>query len=167
MILRALACAALLFAPASDRMVWPVADGFVVVHSQHTQRGDIEERVPSGETVDNWTRMITLVTLPDPIDPMRYAQAMAKMWGDACPDAQAGAPVRSERGVDIRIDCPINPRTGKPETMFQRTVAGDGKLYVLQIAFRSPPDAAQASWAMAQLDAATLCDDESDAPACA
>jgi len=50
--------------------------------------------------------------------------------------------------------------------MFQRTVAGEGRLYVLQVAFRAMPSAKQAEWARAELDRATLCRKGPTEPAC-
>ncbi|MBV8238508.1 MAG: hypothetical protein JO221_07035 [Sphingomonas sp.] len=144
-------------ARADERLVWPPADGFVVAHEQKTAKGDIEERVARGETAERWTRMITTISFPEPIDPAVYANRMADLWRQSCPGAKATAAVSGARGVDIRIDCPLNTQTGKPETMFQRTIAGNGKLYVLQVAFRSTPTAAQGAWAKAQLDRAILC----------
>lgn len=152
-------------AQESERLVWPVAQGFVVAHHQETAQVSIEEQVPKGETVENWTRMITQLRR-GPVDPMQFAIGMASSWRQACTGAKASDPVAGPRGVDIRIDCPRNPQTGKPETMFQRTVAGEGRLYILQVAFRSTPDAKQAVWAKAQLDRATLCRAESKEAAC-
>jgi hypothetical protein len=152
-------------AQESERLVWPVARGFVVAHHQEMAQASIEEQVPKGETVENWTRMITRIRR-GPSDPMQFAIGMASSWRQACAGAKAGDPVAGPRGVDIRIDCPRNPQTGKPETMFQRTVAGEGRLYVLQVAFRSKPSAGQAAWAQAQLDRATLCRAKSKEAAC-
>ncbi|UIJ46146.1 hypothetical protein LZK98_04125 [Sphingomonas cannabina] len=158
--------AALLGAQAGERLVWPKADGFVVAHQQDNGRTSIEEQVPKGETVEQWTRMITTLTFAGPLDPAGFADRMAGLWSQSCPGAKAGAPVSGARGVDIRIDCPLNPQTGKPETMFQRSVAGESKLYVLQVAFRLTPTKDQAAWAMAQLDRATLCRLDSVEAAC-
>jgi hypothetical protein len=155
----------LIGAQEGERLVWPAAHGFVVGHHQETPQASIEEQVPKGETVENWTRMITRISR-GPIDPMQFAVRMAASWRQACTGAKASDPVAGPRGVDIRIDCPRNPQTGKPETMFQRTVAGGGRLYILQVAFRSVPGAEQAAWARAQLDRATLCRADSKEATC-
>lgn len=161
------AIAALFGVQAAERLVWPTAQGFVVGYTQQTPNGQvIEEQVPAGETVQAWTRMITRITLPAPIDPGTFAQRMGDMWRRSCPGATVGTPATGPKGVDIRVDCPRNPDTGKPETMVQRTIAGDGRLYVLQVAFRSAPSAAEIGWARAQLDRASLCRAGSTERAC-
>lgn len=156
--MHALALIALFTMQAEDKLVWPMAEGFTTAFQKGSPDGsDIEERVAKGETVEAWSRMITRITFPAPVDPMLFSTRMAERWQQACTGAVASTPSTGPRGVDVRIDCPRNPSTGKPETMFQRVVPASGKLYILQVAFRSVPSAEQANWAKAELDRATLC----------
>jgi hypothetical protein len=152
-----LAVAALFGVQEAERLVWPVAKGFVVGYHRETASGVLEERIAKGETVTKWTRMITLVTVPGSDDPIAYTDHIASMWENACPGARTSGPGSGRRGVDIRINCRRYPQTGLPETILQRTFAGTGKLYVLQIAFRSVPTPQDIVWASAELDHAILC----------
>lgn len=143
---------------AEDRLVWPMPEGFKVGHQQTAANGsEIEERIPNGETVEDWTRMATRLVFPGAMDGTAFNNAMAQRWQSACPGATATPSEKGPRGADIRIDCPRNPATGKPEVMFQRVIPVPGKAYILQVAFRAVPSAAQAGWAKAELDRATLC----------
>ncbi|WP_294251677.1 hypothetical protein [uncultured Sphingomonas sp.] len=156
--MHALALIALVTLQADDTLAWPMAEGFTTAFHEESPNGSaIEERVAKGETVEAWTRMITRITFPAPVDPMLFSTRMAERWQQACPGAVASPASRGPRGVDVRIDCPRNPTTGQAETMFQRVVPASGKLYILQVAFRSVPTDVQASWAKAELDRATLC----------
>lgn len=153
-----LALVALLALQAEEKLVWPMADGFATAFQQTAPNGSaIEERVAKGETVEAWSRMLTRITFPAPIDPTLFSTRMAERWQQSCAGAVASTPATGPQGVDMRIDCPRNPATGKPETMFQRVMPATGKLYILQVAFRSVPTTEQAAWAKAELDRATLC----------
>lgn len=165
--MHALALIAILALQAEEKLVWPMADGFVTTYQQETPDGAaIEERVAKGETVEAWSRMLTRITFPQAIDPMLFSSRMAQGWQGSCAGAVASTPVSGPRGVDMRIDCPRNAKTGKPETMFQRVVPATGKLYILQVAFRSVPTAEQARWANSELDRATLCSAASAEKSC-
>jgi len=167
MEMHALALIAMVALQAEEKLVWPMADSFATAYQQSTPDGaEIEERVAKGETVEAWSRMLTRITFPGAVDPALFSTRMAERWQQSCTGAVASAPTAGKRGVDIRIDCPRNPNTGKPETMFQRVVPASGKLYILQVAFRSVPTAEQVAWAKAELDRATLCNAASYDEAC-
>jgi len=158
---------AMMTVQAEDRLVWPMPEGFKVGHQQTSANGsEIEERVPSGETVEDWTRMATRLVFPGTVAGSAFNTAMAQRWQTACPGAVATPSETGPRGADIRIDCPRNPGTGKPETMFQRVLPVPGKAYILQVAFRSMPTPEQARWAKAELDRATLCSASSTESPC-
>ena len=72
-------------APAAERMVLPVAPGFVVVHRETAQTGSIEERVPRGETINKWSRMITLLRLNTSSSPETYLADFGNRVSGACP----------------------------------------------------------------------------------
>lgn len=76
----AIAMLSVLQANAGERIIWPTADGFVVAHRQNTAGGSIEEQVPNGETVEQWTRMLTTITVPAALDPTDFANRMGGMW---------------------------------------------------------------------------------------
>jgi hypothetical protein len=47
----------------------------------------------------------------------------------------------------MRVDCPINPSTGKPETFFAKAMPSASDMHVAQVAFRRVPSSADTSWA--------------------
>ncbi len=163
------AAAMALLAPAEEWLVWPHAEGFVVGHKETAVEGSIEEQVPAGETVENWSRMITSMRFPGAPATEQFTDDLAAGWKKACPGSRSVSQIvlaDFRVTVEARMDCPRNPQTGKPETMFMRSIPGDDALYVLQIAFRHAPDAAEVRWAEAQLAAAVMCTAKSPRPAC-
>ena len=126
----------------------------------------IEERVPTGETVQNWTRMLTIQRFGGmaPMGTHALAERLGGMMAQACPGATV-APVvdgtdrtdgRVTATASLRVACPINPSTGKPETMIARAFQGTTDLHMAQYAWRSIPDAAQVAAATAWLASVRL-----------
>jgi hypothetical protein len=56
----------------------------------------------------------------------------------------------------MRVDCPLNPATGLPETFFAKAVPGAADMHVAQVAFRRVPSAQDATWAERYLAGVTL-----------
>lgn len=157
-----LAALAVLAAGPAERIVAQMPAGFVVGYSAAQGAVSIEERIPQGETVEAWTRMITLQRFGgSPVSARGLLQNIAASLGRGCPGGKTStiveAAVDGRRYAAMRADCPLNPGTGKPETFFARTVSGADALYSVQYAFRSVPTAAQVAEAEAYLSAVRLC----------
>ena len=159
-----------LIAQAGEWLAMPMPDGFATGYRQTAQMGSIEERIPKGETVESWTRMITLITLNGDLEPELYAGEFDKRLVGGCPGAKAWPRTKSHMGarpaIDGRLDCPRNPTTGLPETLFYRIAGAPGHIHMVQVAFRSVPDAGGIAWARAQIDGTVLCVPGSNEPAC-
>lgn len=159
----------LAFGVADERLVMPMPDGFIVAHQQTAQTGTIEERVPQGETVRKWSRMITILKLNSAQSPSSYASSFQATVAGACPGTKARyAPTKfaGRDAVDGRMDCPLNPDTGQPETFFYRALTSGTAIHMVQVAFRHVPDAKETGWARAQIQSATFCTAGSRAAAC-
>jgi len=134
----------------------------------------IVERVPPGETVEQWSRMVTV---------QRFADVIARggtlfEWRDhfldglrtGCPGFRVGDTIFSSLAghpaLQLRIDCPLNPATGRPETFLLLAIAGHSDLHIAQIAFRHVPSEAETAWARAQLASVTLCTPVASAGVC-
>ena len=137
--------------------------GFVVGYTVEQGPMLMEERIPKGESVQQWSRMVTVQRFRGgaSIGARPFVDRLTGMWSGACPGAQIG-PVE-EGTVDgapfaaVRADCPRNPATGKPETMFARVFAGPSDLHSVQYAFRTVPDANAVTAATSYLRAARIC----------
>jgi hypothetical protein len=153
----------------AERLVQPAAPGFIIGYQAEADHTSIVERVPAGEDVEVWTRMITTQRfegLAERSTPQGFLQTLAQSVQRACSGAKA-SDVRLPNGATVlRADCPLNTATGKPETFFARTIADGGRMHVVQVAFRRIVTAADVQWARAYLNGVALCPDGSKEPVC-
>lgn len=123
----------------------------------------MREYVPRGETVEKWTRMVTVQTFPYSIgaSPAALVRRWVALMERACPGAAGGAIDEAGHdgrvGAATRVTCPRNPATGEPETTAARVVMGDGALHMVQAATRRAPDPVDARWADAVLAGTNFC----------
>jgi len=153
-----------------DRPGLPLAEGFVVAHRESVRGGTIEERVPQGETVQEWSRMITLLTINADMPPGDYIDAFERHFAAECPGAPIGPRTATKVGayptLDGRSDCALLPATGKPQSYFYRIFRVGSTLHIAQIGFRRVPSASDTAWAQAQLSALGFCAAASVDPVC-
>jgi hypothetical protein len=144
----------------------PTPRGFVSAYNAEQGGMRIEERVPKGETVDRWTRMITVQRMRGGAQvggPALLAK-LSSLFSQSCLGSIASPVATAGDSASIRIDCPLNQETGKPETMFARAFTGMSDLLLVQYAFRSVPTPAQANEAQSYLATVVRCG--GTAPAC-
>jgi hypothetical protein len=137
-------------AVAGEMLAMPAAPGFIVGYEAERDGNAIVEQVPSGETVQKWTRMITrqrFAGVAMRTDADGFLQLMLDGLERACPGATVAYRRPVGRNAQMRVDCPLNPATGLPETFFAKSVPGAADMHVAQVAFRSVPDAEDAAWA--------------------
>jgi hypothetical protein len=156
---------------ADENLLVAVPPGYKVGY--RVERGNMvmNEMVPAGQTVENWTEMVTVqifhgVKAP----PEKFRDTLRKNWVAACPGG-SGADVTSatENGYPVLIwllDCPKNPQSGKPEITWFKAIAGNDSFYLVQKAFKFEPDKAQLDRWMAYLKSVSVCDTRIAARAC-
>ena len=160
-------------APAEWSMRVPVP-GFVVGFDRANSEQSIVERVPKGETVEKWTRMLTSQSFtgrgqdPGPRGMLFNMQGLMK---EACPDGGTTSivtmTVSGHPAARMRADCPLNSQTGLPETYFIVAFAGTRDLFAEQVAFRHVPTPADVAFATQVLQQVSLCRAGSKSKACA
>jgi hypothetical protein len=145
----------LLLAPPSD---------FRVGYQKTLPREVMTEWVPDGETVEEWTEMLTVqiyrgatVTAPD------FLRGVADRYINDCRGTDTGKGMHTGQVNGYVVSmlvlmCPNNPRTGKPETTAFRFIKGADALYAVQYAWRKVPSAAEMDAAMHVLAKVTVCD---------
>jgi hypothetical protein len=167
----------LLAAAAKGPSEWSaplVVPGFAVGFEQGNDQQSIVEQVPTGETVEKWTRMLTSQRFvgrafdPGPTQMLVNIQGLLRR---ACPGGKTSAitelTVSAHPAARMRSDCPLNPETGKPETFFIIAFSGEHDLYSEQVAFTRVPSAADVAFANEVLDTVAVCKTGSAAKACA
>lgn len=160
-------------APTEWSMRVPVP-GFVVGFDRANNEQSIVERVPKGETVENWTRMLTSQSFtgrgrdPGPRGMLTNMQGLMKQ---ACPDGGTTAivtmTVSGQPAARMRADCPLNSQTGLPETYFIVAFAGTRDPFAEQVAFRHVPTPADVAFATQVLQQVALCRAGSKSKGCA
>jgi hypothetical protein len=154
LILLALLATAAAAPPAGERLALPALPGLGIVHQQSAKGNSIEEQVPRGETIQQWTRMVTSLRfggLASQATPVAALDRLATSVAGSCPGAVA-TPTRpltvsGRPAAEMRADCPLNPQTGLPETFFAKAIAGASDLHMVQVAFRRVPSEADKAWA--------------------
>ena len=111
--------------PGPTRQVQlPPLPGFVPGHAQRAGDQQIVEFVPRGQTVQRYTKMVTMTsfrTRPG-VSTDQLQRAFVQRYGATCPGARVQAMNLGGGNTGARIDCARHPRTGKPETNFVRVV---------------------------------------------
>ncbi|WP_380872837.1 hypothetical protein ACFB49_37400 [Sphingomonas sp. DBB INV C78] len=165
--------AALAAQAGGEAMRHQMPPGFKLGYETRQGPMHLVELVPAAETVDNWTKMVTLQTFSGGIQrtPAQLLDFIAKGFADACPN-MARDPITSETidglaNAFLSIRCPRNPATGKPENVIFRAMQGRDNFYVAQVAVRYPAPAKEAAADHAWLRAVAICDASRPTPACA
>jgi len=159
---------------AAEHLVSPGIPGFVVGHRAANAEQSIREEVPSGETVEDWTRMVTTQRFggaASRLTPTGFLDVISRNLMAACPGAQASKVLTGTRNghptAQIRAFCPRLAQTGKPEAFIMLAIAGSSDLHVKQVAFRRVPTDEDIQWGEAVLAAVTYCDTGADGGGCA
>ncbi len=111
--------------PGRTRQVQlPPLPGFVPGHGQRVGNQQIVEFVPRGQTVQRYTKMVTMTSFParPGISTDALLRAFVQRYNGGCPGARVAAMNLGGGNRGARIDCVRHPRTGKPETNFVRVV---------------------------------------------
>ncbi|MFC3099665.1 hypothetical protein [Altererythrobacter lauratis] len=148
-------------AAAQERLVSPAIAGFELGHEAANATQSIREEVPAGESVQNWSAIITtqrFVIANPPVE--RFLEGFRQSLRQACPAARM-TPVESASGHGgpasiFSADCPQSPVTGGRETMTVLAIAGRDALHVKQVAFRDSYRGDR-GWADGFLRATRLC----------
>ena len=140
----------LLFAPPKDFKF-----GF---HSD--RNGSLTEYVPNGQTVEDWTEMLTVQVFRDlkENEPAAFLQKVGTKWLNDCPetpkDTIQNGKVNGYPVSMLELKCPNVHATGKSETTVIRVIKGKDALYSVQHAWRTiPSDEAKDA-----LSKTTVCD---------
>jgi len=147
-----------------ENLLAGVPEGFVLGYNAAKDGAEIYEFVPEGESVETWTAMVTIQIFPglDELEGDRFAVNMAQNWKSACRTGTATKLTESDvNGFPFVLRtflCPLNPHTGKPETMYFKGITGSDAFYSVQYAFRQEHADELDTIALPYLIAASACD---------
>jgi hypothetical protein len=117
--------------------------GFKVGYKGSSNGVNLMEWVPTGETVQNWSEMVTVqifVRRTD-LDPAQFLGRLQQQWITGCKDSKAASILTGKANgytaSMMMLHCPLLAATGKPETTMFRAIKGNDSFYVVQRAVRS------------------------------
>ena len=162
--------AALLFSfPANaqltnENLLVTMPDGYIVGFQDKNAKQQMTEMVPRGQSVKDWTEMVTVQIFFNMTDvtPAAYKQRLEKLWVENCKGAESSPIGQGEElGLPVIVwlqVCPLNKDTGKPEVTLLKAIAGKDSFYVVQKAFRFQPDKPQVEQWSRYLRNVSVCD---------
>ena len=156
-----------------ENFITPLPQGFKIGLSTSRPGLTFQEFVPAGETVQNWSEMVTIQILlgqkSRPSAP--FLQNMSAIWARACPNMShgplVGGLVNGYPSATLLLTCSHDPITGKPETTLFRTVSGADSFYVAQYAFGHMAAPAEIEKANAYMQTVVACDTRTPTHPCA
>lgn len=156
----------------NENLLVAMPDGYKVGFQDKNANQQITEMVPDGQSVKDWTDMVTVqifFRMTD-VTPDAYRQRLDKLWAETCKGAQS-SPVGqgNERGYPVTIwiaFCPLNKETGKPELTILKAIGGKDSFYLVQKAFRFRPDKEQIQQWSRYLRDVSVCDSRVPDRAC-
>lgn len=124
----------------------------------------ITEMVPQGESVKNWTEMVTTQIFLGlkTATPQQFRDRMQKLWAVSCKGAESASVAEGiENGYPFAMWiqlCPLNKTTGRPENTWFKAIKGNDSFYVVQKAFKfEPPKEQVIKWTQ-YLRSVQVCD---------
>jgi hypothetical protein len=132
----------------------------------HEKKNDLDmtEWVPSNETVQSWSEMLTVqIFYGRKVAPEQVMHDLEPRWRKACPGAGDAQPVAAgvEGGYPAMVwilDCAQNPATHKPELTWFKAIEGNDSFYIVQKAFKFTPNNVQVARWVKYLKGVRVCD---------
>lgn len=147
-----------------ENLLVGLPDGFEVGYEAAQGDQEIHEFIPTGESVEDWSSMVTIQILRGLADVPGdlFANDLGKSWTEICEGATVGKLAEGDDNgfpfVLWTYACPLNAQSGKPETMYFKGISGADAFYSVQYAFREEPGDALDSVALPYLVSASACD---------
>ena len=155
-----------------ENLLVGMPQGFKVGFSDSRTGMTMQEWVPAGETVQNWTEMVTVQVFLNrsDLDPAQFLATMEKQWAAACKGSTA-TPVASGKvngyaSTTVLLRCPLLASSGMPETTMIKAIKGNDSFYVVQRAARAVSNEARLAQIRQYLEAVSLCDSRLPAHPC-
>lgn len=156
----------------NENLLFSPPTGFKVGFQDSRNGVRLQEWVPSNETVQDWSEMVTVQIFINrgDLDPAKVLGDIAQRWGTACKgstgEAVAATRVNGYGAATMMLRCPLNGQTGKPETTVFRAVQGADSLYLVQRAVRALPGPDKLQQMKAYLATMSVCDTRAPAHPC-
>jgi hypothetical protein len=156
----------------NENLLAELPDGFKVDYQAEEGNQTITEMVAEGESVEDWTTMVTVQVFLGKTDttPEQAQNILTNDWFNACANSET-YPVAdgAENGYNFvlwQLYCPLNSATQKPELTYMKAIQGNDSLYLVQVAFRFEPSEADVTQWINYLKEVKVCDSRIAEQAC-
>lgn len=150
--------------PGGETLLFPPPSNFTLGFQSDTEGHLLREWIPLGNSPGDWTEMVTVQVFPRSGlgPPEAFVERFGTRYSEACPGTtHGGLVVGQTNGYEVAmliLSCPMNSRTGKPETTLIRAIRGDSAMYSVQHAWRSIPSPAQIAQVARSLAEVSVCE---------
>jgi hypothetical protein len=147
-------------------------DGYKVGFEETSDMGSILELVPEGETITQWTEMLTVQILRNEngLTLSEYRESIEKLWASICPGSSSETVEQGFEQLHPTLTwsqiCPSNRKTGKPEMTWFKVVIRNGTFVVVQKAYKFKPSVEEIAHWNAFLREVEICDPGSTMQVC-
>jgi hypothetical protein len=134
-----------------------IPDGYWIAYAATLDTSSILELVPKGETIGEWTEMVTaqVFSNKNELTLLEVRDGMEKMWRDTFPGSSSEFIEQGfEHNHPVMIWsqlAPLNLKTGKPEMTWFKASIRDGKIAIIHKAFKFSPSVEQIAYWLAFL----------------
>ena len=156
----------------NENLLTTMPAGYKVDFQQRKGNMLMTEMVPVGESVNNWTEMVTVQIFYGlkTVTPEQFRMRMEGLWQGSCPNSTSKAISQgTERGYPTgmwALFCPLNAGSGKPENTWFKVIQGADSFYVVQKSYKFAPNKEQESQWLRYLQSASVCDSRVPERAC-
>lgn len=123
----------------AEKLNYFVPQGFKIIYQNKDKNGEIIEIISAAESLDNWSRMITIQTFTDSdkYDPEKFILAISRLAEDQCGRVQV-EPVTTARQNGFFfshkvIMCEPNIKTNMAEIMNIKAIKGEKSFFVARV----------------------------------
>jgi hypothetical protein len=148
----------------NENLLQAMPSGFKIGYQSSHDGINMQEWVPDGETVENWSEMVTTQIFlgRKNLDPAQFLNGIGMQWLKACagsaPNAIHTGNANGYTVSMLMLQCPLNPQSGKPETTLFRAIKGNDSFYIVQRSVRAVPSREQMSQMAQYLGTVNVCD---------
>jgi hypothetical protein len=149
---------------AGEYVFFPIPQNFIVLYQERDGAFEGIQYAPEAETKASWTRMLNSIRISGwakHTSPAEFSLNMIRGGLRKCPGFTASPIIRfkldGKNAAKFRLDCPINPESGRPETAFSLVLEGTQDLYLIQASFSGKSTKEQVEWAESVIAKSHFC----------
>jgi hypothetical protein len=156
----------------NENLLEQMPSGFKIGYQTSHDGMNMQEWVPEGETVENWSEMVTTQIFlgRKDLDTAQFLNFIGQKWLKDCTGSTPNAiHTGNANGYPVSmllLQCPLNPQSGKPETTLFRAIKGSDSFYIVQRSARSIPSKDQIAKMAQFLGTVNVCDTRSPEHPC-